>query len=259
MWQIVKYGFFGLNHYTPSLHLLKLLATARRTTPRHNLTRDNLVFLIDKAIAYSRAFSRNGLECPVWCRSVRNSWVVFQQFDDDDETQWIRMYHFPLDSRPKRSVSIFSHKEACSTYATVWPGSLSNKLPKQTVLQHTKKQSPVVRGVPVHCLEFARDMLLHACGNLVDAGFSFSESIEFLHVLLIWALLLLKCTRTSLIVLCNYPQPPESHIFITIHNQSAWQLFVERSQGRDLIEYLHHYYGLHIQRPDDETEILWGG
>lgn len=77
---MVKYGFFGSDYRIPSLHSLKVLATIKRTIPRHNLTGDNIGPLIDEAIAYIRAFPQlvqsEQLVIDPWVSGHSCSWIA---------------------------------------------------------------------------------------------------------------------------------------------------------------------------------------
>lgn len=96
------------------------------------------------------------------------------------------------------------------------------------------------------------------CEKLVSAGFFLLRVYGVSSCVASQGPIGLIRNTTSIGILFDYPRPAESYVFITMDGQLTAREYAERGQVSKRAELLHRHYGLHIQRPVDETDILFG-
>lgn len=269
---MAKYGFFGSDYHIPSLHSFKVLATVDGTTPRHNLTSDDIGPLIDEAIAYIRAFQQRiqstqhvidpwGIKSFLWLDGSDSGTgdLYFQQGAGENETLWLCTDHCPLDSRIRvlkefvqsRNGTIDLHNRTIRI--TLTSASEADRFAKynKSKVQYFEVFLHIAWSV-------TRQELQRVCEQLVNAGFLLLRVHGVPSCVASLGPIVLNRNTTSLIILCDYPRPAESYVFITMDDQFTKREYVEQGRTTERKDLLCRHYGLHIQRLVDETDILFG-
>ncbi|KAF9389657.1 hypothetical protein CPC16_005677 [Podila verticillata] len=269
---MVKYGFFGSDYRIPSLHSFKVLAAVEGTTTHHKLTSDNIGPLIDEAIAYIRAF-------PQLIQSgqpVVDPWGIksFLQLDDSDsgtgdlcfqqsagknETLWLCTDHSPLDPGAKTLKEFVQSRDGTidlHNYTIRITLTSASEADRFATCNKSKVQ---YFEVFLHIAwSVTRCELQGVCEQLVNAGFLLLRVHGVPSCVASLGPVVLNRNTTSLIILCNYPRPAESYVFITMDDQFTKREYVEQGKASERKDPLCRHYGLHFQRLVDETDILFG-
>lgn len=269
---MVKYGFFGSDYRVPNLHSFKVLATVKGTTPRHNLTSSNIGPLTDEAIAYIRAFPQLiqssqlnidpwGIKSFLQLDDSDNGTgdLCFQQCAGENETLWLCMDHFPLDSGIKALQHFVQSRDGIidlhnrTIRITLTSTSEADRLAacNKSNVRYFEVFLYIAWGVTRHELR-------EVCEKLVGAGFLLLRVHGVPSYVADLGPIALNRDTTSLILLCDYPRPAESYVFITIQDQFTEREYVEQGKTSGRKDLLCRYYGLHIQRLVDEADILFG-